>query len=101
MFYNKLSKTKRQVGNVSPVGFNSSLYNDTNKVKNVWTKNVKITQLAHAFKSYASSYNIEILNSFNNELQLKDTEYAIENKLKKILSEWRGFKFVATLVLVF
>ena len=26
------------------------------------------------FKSYASSYNLEILNSFNPELQLIDTE---------------------------
>ena len=26
------------------------------------------------FKSYASSYNLEILNSFNTELQLIDTE---------------------------
>ena len=48
-------------------------------------------------KGYATSYNIEILNS---ELQTKDTESAIENKLKKILTEWRGFKFVPTLVLV-
>ena len=63
-------------------------------------KNIKITK-KHAFKGFASTYNAEILNSFNPELQLKDTESAIENKLKKILSELRGFKFVTTLVLVF
>ena len=40
------------------------------------------------------------LNSFNPELQLKDTESAIKNKLQKQLSELRGFKFVTTLVLV-
>ena len=28
-----------------------------------------------------SIYNVEILNSFNPELQLKDTEFTIKNKL--------------------
>ena len=46
-------------------------------------KNIKITKRAHVFKRYASSYNVEILNSFNPELQLKDTESGIKNKLKK------------------
>ena len=53
----------------------------------------------HAFKGYASSYNVDILNSFNPELQLKGTESAIKNKLKKSLTELRRFKF-ATLVLL-
>ena len=44
-------------------------------------KIVKITKQSRAFKGYASSYNVEILNSFNPELQLKDTESAIKNKL--------------------
>ena len=30
----------------------------------------KITKWVHAFKGYASSYNVGILNSFNPELQL-------------------------------
>ena len=64
-------------------------------------KIVKITKRTYAFKGYASTYNVEILNSFNPELQLKDTESAIENKLKKILSGLRGFKFVTTLVFIY
>ena len=44
---------------------------------------------------------VEILNSFNPELQHKDIESAIKNKLKKLLTELRGFKFETTLVLVF
>ena len=28
-----------------------------------------------------SIYNVEILNSFNPELQLKDTEFTVKNKL--------------------
>ena len=35
--------------------------------------NVKITKQVHAFKDYTSFYNVEILNSLNPELQLKDT----------------------------
>ena len=48
-------------------------------------KNVKIIKQAHAFKGYASSYNAETSNSFNFELQLKDTESAIKNRLKKAI----------------
>ena len=40
-------------------------------------------------------------NSFNPEIQIKDTESAIKSKLIDLLSELRGFKFVARLVLVF
>ena len=42
---------------------------------------VKITKWEHDFKWYASSYNVEILNSYNPELQFKDTEFTIKNKL--------------------
>ena len=49
-----------------------------------------------------STYNVGILNPFNPELkQLNDTEFAIKNKLQKLLSELRGFKFIKALVLVF
>ena len=44
---------------------------------------VKIRKEAHAFKGFASSYNVEILNSFNPELQLKDTEFLIKINQKK------------------
>ena len=41
------------------------------------------------------------MNSFDPELQLKDTESAIENKLINLFSELIGLKFVTTLVLEF
>ena len=63
-------------------------------------KNVKIIKRAHSFKGYASSYSVEILNSFDTKLQLNDNKSANKNKLKKILTKLRGFKFVTTLVLV-
>ena len=45
---------------------NSSLYSDTKKSKKCLNqKNVKITKREHAFKGYVSSYNVNILNSFN------------------------------------
>ena len=61
---------------------------------------MKISKQTHAFKGYASTYNVQILNSFNSELQLKHTESEIKNKTKKLLSELIGFKFATTLVLV-
>ena len=51
-------------------------------------------------KGFISSYNVEMLNSFEPELQLKYTESAIKKNLKKILTELRGFYFVTTLFLV-
>lgn len=49
--------------------------------------------------------NVEILNSFDPELQPKDTESVIikktKKKLRKLLHEKKGFTFVATLVLKF
>ena len=57
-------------------------------------KKLKIAKQAHAFKGYASANNVEILNTFNPELQVKDTEFAIKNELTNLLSELRAFKFV-------
>ena len=39
------------------------------------------------------------MNSFNPELQLKDTESTIKNKQIDLVSELRGFEFVTALVL--
>ena len=47
-----------------------------------------------------SNYDVEILNSFNLELQLKNIEFSSENKLN-ILNELRGLKFVIIRVLKF
>ena len=62
----------------------------------------------HDFKGYESSYNVEVLNSFNSALQLKYTESATESKLVDLLSELKRldckfghFKFMTTLVLEF
>ena len=52
-------------------------------------------------KGYASTYNVEISNSFNPKLQLKDTKSTIKNQLIEFLTQLKGFNFVATLVLVF
>ena len=49
----------------------------------------------------AKQAHVEILISFNPEVQLKDTEFALKNKLQKLLTKLKGFKFVTTLLLVF
>ena len=55
----KLSKTIRQG---DKVGSNSSLFKGTKKNENFLNeKTIKITKREHAFKGYASIYNIEIL----------------------------------------
>ena len=64
-------------------------------------KNVKITKRWHTFKGFPSSFNVEILNSFNPELQLKDTESAIKSKLINLLVQLKGSKFLTRLVLLF
>ena len=48
-------------------------------------KDVKITKQSHNFKGYVSSYNFEILNSFNPELQIKDIESAIKKKSNRFI----------------
>ena len=62
---------------------------------------MKITKPAHAFKGFARNYRFEILDFFDLELQIKDAESAIENKIKKLLSQLSRFKFVTILVLMF
>ena len=64
-------------------------------------KDIKVTNWSHTYKSYASTYDFEILNSFNGELQLKDTKSAIKNKLIDLWPELKEFIFVTTLVLEF
>ena len=41
---------------------------------------------------YIHCYNIEILNLFDQELQLINTKLMIKNKLKELLSELKKFK---------
>ena len=64
-------------------------------------KNVNIIKQSHAYRGYASKYNVEALNYFNHELQLKDSESVIKNKSIDLLLQLRGFGFVTTLVLLF
>ena len=42
------------------------------------------------FNGFASTYNVKILNSFNPELGLKDTESAIKSKLTELLTQLKG-----------
>ena len=66
----KLHKAIRQAENVSQVsGAGKNCLDE---------KTAKITKQYHTYKGYASTYSVEIFNSFNPELQHKDTESAIK-----------------------
>ena len=103
----KLSKAIRQAEKISQVSgdgkySDSPLYIETKKSENFLNeKNVKVTKRSHAFTSYASSYNVEILNFFNSKLQFKGPESAIKNKLTDLLSKFKSLKFLTTPVLEF
>ena len=56
-----------------------------------------MTKPAHAFKGFASSYNIEILHSFNPALQFKDAETA---NLKQATRFTGSIKFVKTVLVL-
>ena len=60
-----------------------------------------MTKREYTFKDFLSIYNAEILNCFNSELQLSNTESAIKRKLIDLLTQLKRFKFVTELVLVF
>ena len=62
---------------------------------------VKIAKQKHAFKGFVSTCKVEILNSFNLELQFKDTKSAIKSKLIELFTQLKRFKLVRTLALVF
>ena len=48
---------------------------------------------SHAYKDYASTYNVENLKSYNGELQRKGIESALRNKEIYFLTELEEFKF--------
>ena len=64
-------------------------------------RNAKIIKRSLPCEVYAINYQIKILNSFNLLLLLKNNKPTIKHKLIDLLSEWRRFKFLTTLVLEF
>ena len=61
-------------------------------------KKCKKTKRSHAYRPYGNTYNVGILNFFNSELQFKGAESTIRNKLKDLLTQLNGVKFVTKLV---
>ena len=80
------------------LGSNSSLYSGKKSEKFLNEQNVTITKLELPFTSFASTYDVGILNSSDRELQLKETESAIKSKLIELLTQLKAFKFVTTLI---
>ena len=80
------------------LGSNSSLYSGKKSEKFLNEQNVTITKLELPFTSFASTYDVGILNSSDRELQLKETESAIKSKLIELLTQLKAFKFVTSLI---
>ena len=93
----KLPKTIRKDEKVS---YNSSLHIDTKSKTFLNEKNEQKKNMLLKAMQVFSTYNVEILNSFNPELQPKDTEFAIRSELIELLSRLKDFEFMKTLVLV-
>ena len=51
-------------------------------------KEAKITEQSPAYRGYATTYNVEILNSSNSEI-FKDIESAISYNLKMYWMDWK------------
>ena len=92
-----LSKTLRRAEKVSKASRDeknsaSTLYVETTQSDFFFfdeTKTIKkanIMKRNHAYKGYASTYYVKLLNSLNLELQLKDTESIMKNKQEDLLS---------------
>ena len=64
-------------------------------------RNAKVIKRSPPCEFYAINYQVKILNSFNLLLLLKNNKPTIKHKLIDLLSEWRRFKFLTTLVLEF
>ena len=101
----KLFKT---TGKVEKVGSNSSLYSDTETWKFVERKFILKQQNEYMLlKAMQVLIMLKLLpklyfwNSFNPEIQLKDTESAFKSKLIESLTPLKDFKFATTLILVF
>lgn len=50
-------------------------------------QNVKIANWSYTYKGNVSTQNVDILNSFNSVLQLKNTESSLKRKFQDLLSE--------------
>ena len=96
---------------VSILNLQRKLYSKLNKKQSL-RKVVKLLcispKTSHQVEKYVQSYssdnctqfyNVEILSLFDPELQLKNVEYTIKNKLKELLSKFKKLKVQKVLVL--
>ena len=96
---------------MSILNLQRKLYSKLNKKQSL-RKVVKLLcispKTSHQVEKYVQSYssdnctqfyNVEILSLFDPELQLKNVEYTIKNKLKELLSKFKKLKVQKVLVL--
>ena len=58
---------------------------------------LNVKEIAEAFKRYAKSYNIEIVDKKDSTVKLYSSKLCINNLFKILLYEIKGFKYQITL----
>ena len=68
------------------------------KIKNLTNiELLNVKEIAEAFKRYAKSYKIEIVNKKDPMVQLYSSKLCIKDLFKDLLYEMKGFKYQITL----
>ena len=85
-FYNVLIE-KPEIKKLSTIGLLHELpfYDELN-----------ITEVSKAFRRYARSYNVEIVDHKNTLIQLEDSKSSIKDLFKDLLNKMKGFKYQIT-----
>ena len=86
-FYNVLTE-KPKIKHLSNIEFLHELpfYNE-----------LSVVEISKAFKGYARSYKVEIIDPKDPLVQLEASKSSIEDWFKDILNEMKGFKYQITL----
>ena len=61
---------------------------------------LSITEVSKAFKRYARSYKIEIVDHKDPLVQLEATKSSIKDLFKDLLNEMKGFKYQITVAIL-
>ena len=61
---------------------------------------LSVVEISKAFKRYARSYKVEVIDSKDLLAQLESSKSSIENSFKDLLNEMKGFKYQITVAVL-
>ena len=61
---------------------------------------LSVVEISKAFKRYARSYKVEVIDSKDPLAQLESSKSSIENSFKDLLNEMKGFKYQITVAVL-